>query len=59
MEFVLSLGSLLSPHIMGSGQEKKFAHQGKCRLWIDLPKLSPKLTEIGGQLPPSQIPSYP
>ena len=48
MEFVLSLDSLLCPHTMGSGQEQKVAHQGKCRLWVDLHKLSPKLTETGG-----------
>ena len=59
MEFVMSLDSLLCPHTMGSGQEQKVAHQGKCRLWVDLQKLSPKLAEIGGQPPHSQLPSYP
>ena len=36
MEFVLSLDSLLCLHTMGSGQEQKVSHQGKCRQWIDL-----------------------
>ena len=58
MEFVLSLDRLLCPHTVGSGQEQKVAHQGKCRLWVDLKKLSPKLTEIGRQLPHSQLTSY-
>ena len=58
MEFVLSLDSLLYSHTMGSGQEQKVAHQGKCHLWVDLQKLSPKLTETGGQSPHSQFPSY-
>ena len=35
MEFVLSLDNLLCPHTMGSGQEQKVAHQGKCGLWVD------------------------
>ena len=59
MEFVLSLDSLICLHTMGSGQEQKVAHQGKCRLWVDLQKLSPKLTETGGHLTHSQLPSYP
>ena len=53
MEFFLSLDSLLCPHTMGNRQEQKVAHQGKCRLWVDLQKLSSKLTETGGQLPDS------
>ena len=40
MEFVLSLDSLLCPHTMGSGQEQKVAHQGKCRLWVVLKVVS-------------------
>ena len=59
MEFVMSLNSLLCPHTMGSGQEQKVVHQGKCRIWVDLQKLSSKLNETGGQLPHSQLPSYP
>ena len=59
VEFVLSLDSLLCPHTMGSGQEQKVAHQGKCRLWVGLQKWIPELTEIGGQLPHSQLLSYP
>ena len=50
MEFVMSLDNLLCPHTMGNGQEQKVAHQGKCRLWADLQKLSLKLNEKGGQL---------
>ena len=53
MEFVLSLDSLLCPHTMDNGQEQKVAHLGKCRLWVDLQKLSSKVTETGGQLPHS------
>ena len=59
MEFVRSLDSLLCPHTMGSGQEQKVVHRGRCRLWVDLKKLSLKLTETGGQAPHSQLPSYP
>ena len=59
MEFILSLDNLLCPDNMGNGQEQKVAHQGKCRLWANLKKLSPKLNEKGGQLPHSQLPSYP
>ena len=59
MESVLSLDTLLCMHTMGSGQEQKVAHRGKCRLWVGLQKLSLELTEIGGQLPHSQLPSYP
>ena len=59
MEFVLSLDNLLCSHTMGSGREQKVAHQGKCRLWADLQKLSLKINEKGGQLPHSQLPSYP
>ena len=59
MEFVLSLDSLLCLHTIGSGQEQKVTHQRKFHLWVDLQKLFPKLTETGGQLPHSQLPSYP
>ena len=48
MEFVLSLDSSLCPHTIGSGQEQKVSHQGKCHLWVGLQKLSPELTETGG-----------
>ena len=48
VEFVLSLDSLLCPHTMGSGQEQKVVHQGKCRLWVGLQKWIPELTETGG-----------
>ena len=48
MEFVMSLDNLLYPHTMASGQEQKVTHRGKCRLWADLQKLSPKLSEKGG-----------
>ena len=59
MEFVLSLDSSPCLHTMGSGQKQKVAHQGKCRLWVGLQKLSSELTETGGQLPNSKLPSYP
>ena len=59
VESVLSLDSLLCPHTMGSGQEQKITHPGKCSLWVGLQKLSPELTETSGQLPHSQLPSYP
>ena len=45
MELVLSLDSLLCPYAMGSGQEQRVSHQGKCLLWVDLQKLSSKLNE--------------
>ena len=48
MEFVLSLDNLLCLQTMGSKQEQKFTHQGKCSLWADLQKLSSKLNEKGG-----------
>ena len=50
MEFVMSLDNLLCPHAIGSGQEKKVAHQGKCRLWAVLQKFSLKLNEKGSPL---------
>ena len=59
MEFVLSPDSVLCPHTMGSEQEKKAAHQGNCRLWAGREKWIPERTETGGQLPHSQLPSYP
>ena len=59
VEFVLSLDNLLCPHTMGSGQEQEVTHWGKCRLWAELQKFSPKLNEKGGQLPHSRLHSYP
>ena len=55
----MSLDSLLCSHTMGSGQEQKVSYQGKCRLWVGLQKWILEITETGGQLPHSQLLSYP
>ena len=59
MEFVLSPDSLPCLHAMGSEQEQKAAHQENCHLWASHEKWITKLTETGGQLPHSELPSYP
>ena len=59
MEFVLSPDSLLCQHTMGSEQEQKDAYQGNCHLWAGPEKWISEQTETGGQLPHSQLPSYP
>ena len=53
MEFDQSLDNLLCPHIMGSEQEQKAAHQENCRLWVSREKWILELTEISDQLPHS------
>ena len=59
MEFDLSPDNSLCPHTMGSEQGKKAAHQENYRLWVSRGKWIPKLTEISGQRPHSQLPFYP